>query len=49
MLILRTKGGMFEKRPIIPLFHVSGDKINVIISINNGLCNFRVCPRPSNV
>lgn len=28
MLILRTKGSMFEKRPIIPLFNVSGDMIN---------------------
>lgn len=32
MLILRTKGGMFQKLPIIPLFNVSSHLIKCIIT-----------------
>lgn len=44
MLIVRTKGGMFEKLPIIPLFNVSSHEMkgNIISYWIIGSCISRV-------
>lgn len=41
MLILRTKGGMFQKLPIIPLFNVSSHQIKWNFLLHKWVLNFQ--------